>query len=406
MKEDNNLKYSLIDDYTHPEPMNYEIKFPVSIPKISPTSVGNVINCLIENQVSVRSRFTLEFQDKLKEFYKVPSACACSNGFSAMVIALKNEGITTGDEVLIPSLTMCAVANSVLAVGATPILLDSLPDDFNPNLIEIEKKISPKTKAIIISHTYGVPMDLDPLVMLCKSKNLVLVEDISEAIGVLYKGKYVGTLGDYGCSSLYANKLITAGEGGFMISKKEINANRLFSLVCHGFETNYHFYHTISTGNYKLSGMACGLASGDIELIETYSLNREKIDATYRKNLSKLRNATLMPENKFGPNRPWVFVILLNDYHSLPRVRHLLAENFGIETRALFRPLHLQPFFQEIYGHNLGKFPNSEAFAKCGFYLPTHNNLTWEQMNYISEAVINVIEGEPMTLPVPELYSS
>lgn len=373
---------------TEPKPKDGVWKFQVSVPFIAPGAKENVIRAIDQGFISSATKPVRHLEKALREFYKVPMAKACNSGFASLVIGLKLSGVQAGHEVIAPSFTMAAVGNAILEVGAKPVFIDSQDGHLNPSVAQYAEKITPSTRAVIATYTYGVTPDCDGLAKLCEVHAIAYIEDISEAIGVTYKGRLVGTIGDFGCASLYANKSITAGDGGFVISKRNDDAlyDHANSLTNHAFVREFHFVHFERCGNYKMCGLAAALATPAIPLLPEIIKKRNAIATFYRQNIGGLSGITCMEMPEFGPDAPWVFGIIAEDWSLKNKLRSLLATKFGIETRDYFFPLHLQPVFQ-LQNVEPEILPNAERFGKFGFYLPTYHDLTEKDLSYICQAV-------------------
>lgn len=375
-----------------PEPKSPSNGFLVNVayPYTSPGSKQRVIQAIDENTISSSSSVVTEFETKLKEFYSVPFAKACSSGVSALVLALKLASIGEGDDVLIPSFTMAAVVNSVIMVGANPIFIDCENNEYNPSPSLYEEKCTCTTKAIIVGHTYGVPADCLSLSQLCKSKGIIFIEDIAEAIGADYNGKLVGTFGDFACSSLYANKLITAGDGGFVISRHENLEDRANTYVNHGFIKDYRYLHFELSGNYKMSGLQAAFVAPAVQDIPLIIKDRQRIAASYRECLSDASELTLLPKNHFGKDAPWMFGVVAKSKEERTFIRKELAKE-RIETRDFFFPLHLQPMIVERFGIPDEAFQNSVLLGTCGLCLPTYYDLKQEDIEFVCKCLKRAI---------------
>ena len=377
----------------HPEPTkpNEGFRLNVAKPYISPRSKAKIIEAIEKSTVSSASPVVTELESALKEFYTVPFAKACSSGYSALVLALKLANVGKNDEVVVPSFTMVAVVNAVLTVGATPVFVDCEKDHVNPSPIQFEQKITFSTKALVITHTYGVPGDSINLARLCKKRNIVMIEDIAEAIGVEISGQKAGTFGDFACASLYANKIITSGDGGFVLSKHHDLDSRAKSYTNHGFCEKYHFVHLEHSGNYKMSGLQAAFVIPAVQEIPKVNEDRKRISETYRKHLEDVESLKLLPKNEYGVDTPWMFGVLVESKEKRKYVRQELANN-RIETRDFFFPLHLQPMMSELF---VGEsYPNTEYLGSHGFYLPTYYGLEEKDIEFICTCLINSLEKE------------
>ena len=362
---------------SEPRPPNGEFLLQVSYPYIPTGAKEEVIKAIEGGTISSATKIIDELEDELCKYYAVPFATACSNGYSALLMGLKLASIQAGADVLIPSFTMAAVVNAVLAVGANPVFVDCAEGALNPSLVEYEKKLTSKSQCLIVTHTYGVPADCLGLQQFCRSHNLIFIEDIAEAIGTEYNGKLVGTFGDFACASLYANKTITAGDGGFVLSTRTDDnlKQRARSYTNHGFSQNYHFVHFESSGNYKMSGLQAAFVKPAVAKIREVMLDRNRIARLYRQLLEGCPGITLMQMNPYGLDAPWMFGIMLDSKKTREEVRIKLAE-VGIETRNFFFPLHLQPLVIKMNNNKVENLPHSEQLGSTGIYLPTFYGIT------------------------------
>ena len=367
------LPREMRDALPDPEPTPPSSGFAVRVaqPFIADGAKERVVRAIDEGLVSSATNVVDELEQELRRVYGVPFAKACSSGYSALVMALRLADVGEGCEVLVPSLTMVAVLNAVLDVKATPIFVDCAPGELNPSVEQYAEKLTRNTAALIVTHTYGVPADAAALQTLCRSKNIVFLEDIAEAIGTEFRGKLAGTFGDFACASLYANKAITSGDGGFILSSRDDRhlRERVDSYVNHGFTKRYHFVHLEQCGNHKMSGLQAALVTPALSQLSRVMDDRNRISKKYRNELRSVPQLTPMPENQWGKDTPWVFGVLADSKATRNRLRQTLADA-GYETRDYFLPLHLQPLYLLSGGHTVS-LPNSEDLGKRGFYLPT-----------------------------------
>ena len=372
----------------------------VSSPFIPPGAIENVTKAIERSTISSATAVVQEFEAELKKYFDVPFAKACSSGYSALVLALKLARIKHAECVLIPTFTMAAVVNAVVAIGAKPIFVDCEQDQFNPSVEQYERQLKPNTTALIVTHTYGVPADCSGLQRFCKTNGLIFIEDIAESIGTDYHGKMVGTFGHFACASLYANKTITAGDGGFVLAncQNEEEADQLFhrasSYANHGFSKDYHFLHFEFSGNYKMSGLQAAFATPAVTHISEIMEDRLRIANSYRKELSGISGLKLMPSNPHGKDAPWMFGVMVASKNIRTAVRQKLALN-GIETRDFFFPLHLQPMMLTLsndYASSIEELPNAELLGATGFYLPTFYNLEQDSIKYVAECLRKALQ--------------
>lgn len=363
-------------------------RFRVSEPFTCDKLKQNVIEALYGNSVSSGGYWPQELSQKLKVIFGAPVAQPCCNGFVAIVLALQASGIGNGDEVIMPSMTMIAVANAVSFLQAVPVFVDNKADNYNPGWEEIQSAITEKTKAIIVTHTYGVPTpDLETIVEKCKERKLILIEDISECVGIsvtISNGsqKLLGTFGNFAAASMYANKIIHAGDGGFVLAKDPKLQSYLMSMVNHGFTPSYHFLHFECALNGKINGLGAAMACGCLDKMNEILENRSEIAQFYR---MRLENTPLKLTPQCGLlDSPWVFGVECQSKQQRRSLRAFMAKH-GIETRDFFFPLHLQPAYSYLKSNKT--FSNAERLATCGFYLPTHPNLSTYDLRFICDVI-------------------
>ena len=380
---------SLPDPEPSAPPGGFRVK--VSNPFIADGAKEMVVTAIEDRTISSATSVVRKFEQEICTFYGVPMAKACSSGYSALVIALRLARVGRGDTVLIPSLTMAAVLNAILSVGASPVFVDCAAGELNPAVKDYAMKITPQTRALVVTHTYGVPADCSALRKFCREKNLTFIEDIAEAIGTKYRGKLVGTFGDFACASLYANKAITSGDGGFVLSTRSEEGlkERADSYANHGFTKDYHFVHFEESGNYKMSGLQAALVTPAVGKIPHVMEDRNRIARQYRSELQGVPGLTLMPVNPYGQDTPWVFGVLAESKVKRNMIRQALAEE-GYETRDYFFPLHFQPISLTLT-ETLSSLPNAEDMGARGFYLPTYYGIPKDVVESICKCLKNVV---------------
>ena len=376
-----------------PRPPGSKFTLQVSKPYIPEGSKEEVLKAIEQGTISSATNVVDELEKELCDFYGVPFAIACSSGYSALVLSLKLACIQEGDDVLIPSFTMAAVVNAVLTVGANPVFVDCEKGKLNPSPNDYKKRLTRTSSCLITSHTYGIPADCFALQTFCKANNLVFIEDIAEAIGTDYNNTLVGTFGDFACASLYANKTITAGDGGFVLSTRRDDKlrQRAKSYANHGFSQNYHFVHFESSGNYKMSGLQAAFVKPSVTKIKEVMKDRHRIAIAYRSQLDGCPGITPIQSNPYGLDAPWMFGVLLESKSKRQVVRSSLA-NAGIETRNYFFPLHLQPLMIKI-NKNVETLPYSEELGTRGMYLPTFYGMTEAEICDVCKGIRNAVEN-------------
>jgi perosamine synthetase len=311
---------------------------------------------------------------------------ACANGTVALHLALATLGIGPGDEVILPTFTMIATINAVTYTGATPVLVDSEPVTWNMDMNHVADKITPRTRAVMPVHTYGHPVDMDPLLELAERHGFYVVEDAAEAHGAEYKGRRAGSLGDAGCFSFYANKIITTGEGGMVTTDDSDIARLAANLRDHAFSEERHFWHKYLGFNYRMTNMQAAIGLAQTERMESFVGARRANAARYTAALKRIPGIVTPPEADWAKNVFWMYSILVQDEFGMTRdqLRAYLAEH-GIETRTFFIPMHLQPIYYQAYKGQ--RYPVSEMLCQRGFYLPSASSLSFREIEYITGIV-------------------
>jgi perosamine synthetase len=298
----------------------------------------------------------------------VKHAVAVNSGGSALFLALWTLGIREGDEVILPTFTMIASAGAVTQCGATPIFVDSEPGTGNIDVALIETKITTRTRAIMPVHIYGHPCDMDPIRQLARDYGLFLVEDAAESHGALYKGAQAGTMGNAGCFSFYANKIITSGEGGMIITDDDKFAHRLRHTRAYDFDEARHFWHKRLAWNFRMSSLEAAVGRAQLERLDELVAARIRNARYYSERLGDL--VELMPVKEYATAVSWMFGIMVRDLAERDGLMAYLAAQ-GVETRTFFLPMHQQPVYKSPES-----FPVAEDLGRRGLYLPSSSHLS------------------------------
>jgi perosamine synthetase len=364
------------------------IRIPICDPKIDENDIQRVVECIQSTWVSGISKYVEEFEEAFAKYCNCKYGVATNSGTTALHLALATLNIKPGDEVIIPTFTMIATANAVTYTGAKPVLVDADENTWNLDTSKIEDKINEHTKAIIVVHTYGHPADMDPIIELAEKYNLYVIEDAAEAHGAEYKGKRVGSIGDIGCFSFYANKIITTGEGGMVVTNNEELAEKARWLRAHAFgRYGKHFYHEALGFGYRMSGLQAALGLAQLERIDEFISIRRNNAKLYNSLLSELgEKITLPPEAPWAKNVYWMYSILIEDNFGMSRDELMKRLEYeGIETRTFFYPIHVQPIYAKQYQGE--SFPVANELSRKGINLPSGNNLTADEIEYVCECI-------------------
>lgn len=370
---------------------------PVSEPNLDLKDAAALVEAIRNTQISGNSAIVAEFESMFAAYIGTAYGISCNSGASALHIALLSLGIGKGDEVLVPDLTMIATVNAVTYCGGTPVFIDSAPDTWCIAHTKLEDKITSNTKAIIPVHLYGHPCQMDEIGEIAKKYDLFIIEDAAEAIGSEYKGKKCGSFGDASCFSYYANKNITTGEGGMVVTDDMEIAEKCRALRSHAFgekkDLFQHFNHTRLGFSYRLSGLQAALGVSQMERVEQLiekKCNNGKFYNSFLKEIATNPHSnieyklTLPPQMPWVKNTYWYYTVLVNKSFGISRdelMKKLWAD--GIETRTTFIPMHRQ----QIYRQANGVFPVADLIADRGINLPSSSRLKAEEIMYICECI-------------------
>jgi perosamine synthetase len=360
------------------------------IPVCEPTLAGNenryVMDCLNTGWISSAGKYIPLFEQAFSRQVGCAYGIACVSGTTALHLILAALGLGPGDEVIIPTFTMIATAYAVSYTGARPVLVDSERHTWNMDIGQIEAKISDRTRAIVVVHTYGHPVDMDAVLEIARRHHLYVVEDAAEAHGATYKGRLAGSLGDAAAFSFYANKIITTGEGGMVTTNNLQLAETVRTLRDHAFSKERHFWHKYMGYSFRMTNLQAAVGLAQTEQMAGFVARRRENAALYTELLRGLPGLRLPAEEPWAQNVYWMYGMLVEDEFGLSRdeLRRCLAEQ-GIETRTFFIPMHLQPIY---YGDYRGeRYPVAEDLCRRGLYLPSASSLGRNEIAYVVEAV-------------------
>lgn len=367
---------------------------PVNKPYITIEDAKEVYKTVKSGWVSSSGEKILEFENKIANLTNRKFACAVSSGTAALEIAVKSLGIKKNDEVIMPAFTIISNAIAIIKCGAKPVLIDSDLETWNINIDLIEAKITKKTKALMIPHIYGFPCDMRPIKKLCKKFNLYLIEDAAEMLGQHYKKKPCGSFGDISTFSFYANKHITTGEGGMILTNKKDLYNKFCELRNLNFGKNNRFNHNDISWNYRFTNIQAALGLNQLKRIKKIIKIKRNNGNLYYERLKNNKNIVLQKKDcVYAKNIYWVFGVLLKNKKKNYKnniQKELLKK--GIETRPFFWPMHKQDIFKKLGYFRNESYKNSEYLSKNGFYLPSGVNLKKKEIIYITNIVNELIK--------------
>ena len=361
---------------------------PVCEPYISSHDIELVNDALTSGWISSAGKYLDLFEEKWAAFCDMQYGIAVSNGSTALDIAIDLLDLEADDEVIMPTYTIISPAQSVVRRGGKPVLVDSDPINWQMDTSQIEAKISPHTKAILVVHIYGHPADMDPIMALAEKHNLIVIEDAAEVHAAEYKGLRCGGIGHISTFSFYANKLVTTGEGGMVLVKSKEHAERARSLRNLCFQPSRRFYHDELGYNYRMTNVQSAMGVGQIERIAETVARKREIAQFYNTSFADITAIQLPVEMSWAKNVYWVYGILLGEDRATEAVQVMqkLREK-GIETRPFFLGMHEQPVFHKMGLFCGESYPVAERLARKGFYIPNGVALIDEQITEVISAV-------------------
>jgi len=330
----------------------------------------------------------IEFEKELAAKIGSKHAAALSSGTGAIHLALIALNICEGDIVLCPTLTFAATANPIIYQNATPVFIDSDYETWNmdPKALETAlEKYGNQVKAVIVVHLYGLSADMDKIMALCEKFNVPVVEDAAESLGSLYKGKYSGTIGKFGIFSFNGNKILTTSGGGMLVSNDEEKIKKVRFWSTQSRDAARHYQHSELGFNYRMSNVVAGIGRGQLKVLDLRMNKKKYIFEYYKRELGELAGIEFMPINEWNEPNYWLSVMILKDkVRPLDIMEALEAEN--IETRPVWKPMHMQPFFAE-YDYIGGDV--SEKLFENGVCLPSDTKMTDEDL----ERIVSIIKS-------------
>ena len=327
------------------------------------------------------------FERELAEKVGSKAAAALSSGTAAIHLALRAAGVGEGDIVFCPTLTFSATANPIIYQNATPVFIDSSFETWNmcPKALEEAFQKYPDVKAVIVVHLYGLSANMDRIVELCKKHNVTLIEDAAESLGTYYKGKHTGTFGDYGIFSFNGNKIITTSGGGMLVSNNEERIAKARFWATQSRDQARHYQHSELGFNYRMSNVVAGIGRGQLKVLDQRVAKKNYIFEFYKRELGGLEGIEFMPSNEWNEPNYWLSSITLSG-----KVRPIdifeALETENIESRPVWKPMHMQPFFEkyDFVGEGV-----SEKLFENGVCLPSDTKMTDEDL----ERVVKTIKG-------------
>jgi perosamine synthetase len=374
---------------------------PVNEPSIGEREVEYVLDCLKTGWISSSGKYLERFEDAWASYCSMRYGIAVSNGTTALQVAVACLNLQPGDEVIVPTFTIISCAQAVTYNGGIPVLVDAEPRTWCMDVSQLAAKITPRTRAIMPVHIYGHPVDMDPLVSLAKQHGLLVIEDAAEAHGAEYlsgrgtstaEWKRCGGLGDISVFSFYANKLVTTGEGGMLLTNDPQIAEYARSLRNLCFKPERRFYHTELGYNFRLTNLQAAIGLAQIDHMPETIAKKRWMGESYAQRLQHLPGLQLPVEEPWARQVYWMYGLVLDENTRLDAVKFArLLRDEGIDTRPFFLGMHEQPVYSGM-GLFMGEhYPVAERIARQGLYLPSGLTLTETQLDEVCQAVEKIL---------------
>lgn len=367
---------------------------PVNEPLLDGNEKKYLLECIETGWISSEGPFIKKFEQIFAQRVERKHAIAVTNGTAALDAAVEALGIGSGDEVIMPTFTIISCIGQIIRAGAKPVLVDSDPKTWNMDVTQIEAKITPRTKAIMIVHIYGLPVDMDPILDIAERHGLKIIEDAAQMHGQTYKGKPCGSYGDISTFSFYPNKHITTGEGGMVVTNDDRLDEDCRSLRNLCFQPEKRFVHERLGWNLRMTNLQAALGVAQLEQLGDFVQRKRHMGTRYNELLSELPNVQLpLSKTDYAENIYWVYGLLLDDELGIDvkEVMQRLAKK-GIGTRPFFCPMHMQPVLQRMGLFEGESYPVAERLYHQGFYIPSGMALSDAQIEESALAVKEVLQ--------------
>ena len=338
------------------------------------------------------------FEKELSEYVGIKTGAALASGTAAIHMALKAVGVEKGDKVFCSSLTFAASCNPIIYEGGIPVFIDSEPESHNMSPVALEKAFKvyeekgEMPKAVIVVNLYGQSADMGKIMEICKKYNVPIIEDAAESLGATYKGKHSGTFGEYGIYSFNGNKIITTSGGGMLVSNNEEGIAKVRFWSTQARDKARHYEHTELGYNYRMSNIVAGIGRGQLRVLEDRIAKKKEIFETYKEAFKDIEDIEMMPVCEYGEPNYWLTTITLSENSKVKPLDIILAlEKENIESRPIWKPMHIQPYYKEydFYSHNdEEEISVSEDIFNRGVCLPSDTKMTKEEQ----ERVIKIIK--------------
>jgi perosamine synthetase len=374
--------------------MSEQAFIPVNEPLLNGNELRYLEECIKTGWISSEGPFVTRFEQEMAARVQRRHGIAVTNGTAALEAAVVALGIGPGDEVIMPAFTIISCASAVVRAGATPVLVDACSQTWNIDTEAIETRITPRTKALLVVHIYGLPTDMAPVLALAQKYGLKIIEDAAEVHGQTYDGKPCGSFGDLSIFSFYPNKHVTSGEGGMIVTNCDALAERCRDLRNLCFLKQRRFVHEELGWNLRMTNLQAAIGVAQLERLDEFVERKRAMGALYHELLSETEGIELQQRDAgYSQNIFWVFGIVLKDeipMDAQEAMKRLASK--GVGTRPFFWPMHRQPVFQKMGLFHGETYSVAERIADRGFYLPSGMALTGAQIRQSASALQEILK--------------
>ena len=374
--------------------MSGEEFIPVNTPLLDGNEKKYLIECIDTGWISSEGPFIKRFEEGFAAKMGRKHGVAMSNGSVALDAAAIALDLQPGDEVIMPTFTIICCASAITRTGAVPVLVDADPVTWNMDVSQIEAKITSKTRAIMVVHIYGLPVDMDKVLGLAQKYDLRIIEDAAEQHGQHYKGRPVGSFGDISCFSFYPNKHITTGEGGMVATDDSKLAERCRALRNLCFEPERRFVHHELGYNYRMTNIQAALGVAQLERMDEFVAKKRRIGAMYNELLREVTGLQLgLPRTDYAENIYWIYGVILKEevpFDAAEAIKRLAQ--VGVGARPFFWSMHEQPVFKKMGLFEGERHPVAERIARRGFYVPSGLGLTERQIETAARRLKSIMQ--------------
>jgi perosamine synthetase len=369
---------------------------PVNEPLLNGNEKKYLEECIDTGWISSEGPFMLKFEEAMAKMAGRRHGIAVCNGTVALEAAVAALELQPGDEVIMPTFTIISCAAAIVRRGCTPVLVDSDPATWNMDVSRIESRITPRTRAVMVVHIYGLPVDMEPVLALAGKYGLKVIEDAAQMHGQTYKDRPCGSFGDISTFSFYPNKHVTTGEGGMLLTDDDHLAERSRSLRNLCFQPKKRFVHEELGYNFRMTNLQAALGLAQIERLEEFVRRKRSMGKRYTELLASTEGLELpLARTGYADSIYWVYGLVLKDTVPFDAGEAMTRlARMGIDTRPFFWPMHEQPVFRKMGLFKNESHPVAERLARRGFYIPSGMALTEEQMVQAANAVKNIMRTD------------